>query len=271
VALGCAGGPSAADAPVPVTTIAPSPADGVAETAPEPVSGPPLRRLVVLKTQVRGMDCGHDGDFGAHHCAYTAAGVARPAPEAAIVRVLLADPPAIVLAATEGHPAKLLGEAEAVALDCETQPLGEATSVHFGAVTGVVGYRYGGVVEVIRASACNVEPFVLPEALRAAHVLVGHAEGHRKPPHVTRSRDEALAAAEELDRALASGAIDFVRAAAEKSDDRAAAARNGDLGRFRVGSMVPEFERVVLGTPVGERSAFFESAFGFHILERLPP
>ena len=32
--------------------------------------------------------------------------------------------------------------------------------------------------------------------------------------------------------------------------------------------MVPEFEIILLSTPIGKRSVVFESSFGFHVLER---
>jgi PPIC-type peptidyl-prolyl cis-trans isomerase-like protein len=257
--------------PPPPPPVAAIPASDPAPAADEPARASPLRRLIVLRSHRRMLDCGHDGAFGAHHCAYTAAGVARPAPPVAVLHVFLTDPPALVLAATEIHPAKLLGDADAVVAECETEPLGEATGVHLGATDGVTGYLHGGAFEVLLARACNVEPWAgLPEVLHAAHVLVSHAAAQRVPPGVTRTRDEALALAADIDRALASGKLGFDEAA-QRSDDAPIAARHGDLGRFRPGVMAPEFELVLLGTPIGGRSPFFESSFGFHIVSRLPP
>lgn len=57
--------------------------------------------------------------------------------------------------------------------------------------------------------------------------------------------------------------------AKELSDDLGSGSEGGALGWASPGQMVPEFEQVMMSTPVGEVSQPFESRFGWHILEVL--
>ncbi|HVA46425.1 MAG TPA: peptidylprolyl isomerase [Pirellulales bacterium] len=41
----------------------------------------------------------------------------------------------------------------------------------------------------------------------------------------------------------------------------------GDLGEFRPGQMVPEFDRVVFSCPVGEVQGPVKTQFGWHLVE----
>jgi hypothetical protein len=119
------------------------------------------------------------------------------------------------------------------------------------------------------ATACNVEPYQgLPGQLKAAHLVVMHDDSKRKPPGLSRTRLEAAALADQAADELARGTIAFPEAVRRFSDETGSASRGGALGAIRLGRMVPEFELVVLATPIGGRSPAFESTFGFHIVER---
>ena len=127
---------------------------------------------------------------------------------------------------------------------------------------------YTGSVAVGRASACSFErDGSLPSRLRAAHLVVAHDDARNKPTKVVRTRLEALARARQ---AAADGAA-FSKLVARFSDEPGGARRHGDLGDFKLGAMSAEFELVVLSTPVGGRTPVFETAFGFHIVERHQP
>ena len=47
------------------------------------------------------------------------------------------------------------------------------------------------------------------------------------------------------------------------------ASAGGDLGRFPIGTMLPEFERALAHTSVGDITYSIRTKFGFHIILRL--
>ncbi len=60
---------------------------------------------------------------------------------------------------------------------------------------------------------------------------------------------------------------DFAQLAQLYSGDPGSARTGGSLGWVTAGEMVPEFEKVMNTTPVGQFSASFQSRFGWHILK----
>jgi peptidyl-prolyl cis-trans isomerase SurA len=88
----------------------------------------------------------------------------------------------------------------------------------------------------------------------------------------TTARLRARATAESLLVALRGGA-DFLEAARRLSDDSASAQAGGELGWFRRGVMVKEFERVAFTLRPGELSPIVPTEFGYHIIkvERIQP
>lgn len=59
---------------------------------------------------------------------------------------------------------------------------------------------------------------------------------------------------------------DFAEVAIEASDDPGTAAAGGDLGWFRRGTMVSEFDRVAFNLPDNQVSAPFRSSYGWHVI-----
>jgi peptidyl-prolyl cis-trans isomerase SurA len=93
-----------------------------------------------------------------------------------------------------------------------------------------------------------------------------------KPAPDSVAKRIAYQRAESLVVELRRGA-DFAAAAKRFSADSASAAQGGELGWFRRGVMVKEFEDVAFGIRPGEISPLVESPFGFHIIkvERTQP
>lgn len=79
------------------------------------------------------------------------------------------------------------------------------------------------------------------------------------------ARQAALEEAQEVSAELRAG-TDFSLLARRHSDDPGSRERGGDLGWFRRGRMVPEFERMAYALRPGEVSPVVETAFGFHII-----
>jgi parvulin-like peptidyl-prolyl isomerase len=76
----------------------------------------------------------------------------------------------------------------------------------------------------------------------------------------------ARAEADSLRAELMAGA-DFAELATEHSDDVGSAPTGGDLGWFRRGAMVREFEEAAFGLFDGQVSAVVETEFGYHIIK----
>jgi len=93
-----------------------------------------------------------------------------------------------------------------------------------------------------------------------------------KPVPDSAARRIAQMQAESLMVALRRGG-DFAAAAKRFSDDSASAAQGGELGWFRRGVMVKEFEDMAFHLRPGEISPVVETPFGFHIIkvERTQP
>src|SRR5262249_59737337 len=77
--------------------------------------------------------------------------------------------------------------------------------------------------------------------------------------------EHARQRAQEIAQRAKTGA-DFA-ALAHQLSDGPSAAQGGDLGYFRKGVMVPEFERVAFSLPVGAVSDPVRTPFGFHVIK----
>ena len=96
----------------------------------------------------------------------------------------------------------------------------------------------------------NKNEFVMPEQVRARHILVNSSEE-----------------AENILKELKNGA-DFIELAKEKSICPSAS-EGGDLGYFAKGQMVKEFEDAAFALDVGELSPVVETQYGYHIIKLL--
>jgi len=99
------------------------------------------------------------------------------------------------------------------------------------------------------------------ERVKASHILVGIKEGV-----TTEEKASAKRKAEAILAQLKGGA-DFAKLAAEKSDDPGSKGQGGELGFFRKGQMVKEFEDAAFALKPGEMSGVVESKFGYHIIK----
>ncbi|MDI6870407.1 MAG: peptidylprolyl isomerase [Bacillota bacterium] len=95
----------------------------------------------------------------------------------------------------------------------------------------------------------NQEELGEPEQVRARHILVTEEEEAKK-----------------LIEELKAGA-DFAKLAAEHSKDPGSQGHGGDLGFFRRGELVPEFEAVAFALKPGEVSSPVKTEFGWHVIK----
>ena len=87
-----------------------------------------------------------------------------------------------------------------------------------------------------------------------------------KPEPSDSAREAALTEARKVLQELQGGA-DFATVARRYSDDPGTRERGGELGWFRRGRMVPEFERTAFALRPGQVSGIVETSFGFHIIK----
>ncbi len=102
---------------------------------------------------------------------------------------------------------------------------------------------------------------------RASHILFMHKSSERVPPEITKTKEEAKAAAEATLKKLKEGG-DFAEAAKANSDCPSKE-RGGDLDFFpRKGAMVEEFSAATYKlAKVGDITDVVETPFGFHIIK----
>jgi parvulin-like peptidyl-prolyl isomerase len=120
--------------------------------------------------------------------------------------------------------------------------------------------------EPARAAAAATPP-AQREEFGAKHLLVQYKGSMRAAPTVTRTEDEAKARAIEAMK-KAKGGTKFEDVVKEYSDEPGAGARGGDLGKFKKGQMVPEFQAAVEKLKVGEVSDLVKTPFGYHVILR---
>jgi peptidyl-prolyl cis-trans isomerase SurA len=106
------------------------------------------------------------------------------------------------------------------------------------------------------------------EKAHARHLLIRYAGAKNAEPEITRTKAEARTLAQTLLREIHS-AQDFQRLIERYSED-GSRERGGDIGSVGRGRLAPAFEDALFGMKVGDRSGVVETAFGFHIIERLP-
>ena len=87
-------------------------------------------------------------------------------------------------------------------------------------------------------------------------------------PSELMTADQARQLVAEL-KARAEAGEDFADLARQYSEDIGSAQEGGDLGWTNPGQMVPEFEKAMAATKIGQISEPVRSQFGWHVLEVL--
>jgi peptidyl-prolyl cis-trans isomerase D len=101
--------------------------------------------------------------------------------------------------------------------------------------------------------------------MKASHILI------QPKDQTDASKKEAKDKASKVLAELKGGA-DFALKALEYSDDQSNKTRGGDLGWFRTGMMVPEFEKPIkAATKTGLINQVVETSFGYHIINVTAP
>jgi peptidyl-prolyl cis-trans isomerase C len=108
----------------------------------------------------------------------------------------------------------------------------------------------------------NPQMFQQPEEVKASHILFRVAE-EASPEEVVAKEKSAKETLERVKKGE-----DFNKLAGELSEDPSAKQNSGDLGFFKNGMMVPEFNNAAFGMKVGEVSANpVRTKFGYHLIK----
>lgn len=98
----------------------------------------------------------------------------------------------------------------------------------------------------------------------AAHLLICYQGAEKCDNPIYNTKEEALAKIQEIKKqATAKNFVDLVK---QYSTEPGAALRDGDLGVFGKGQMVPEFENAVFNMPIGAISEPVETKYGYHLI-----
>jgi protein-export membrane protein SecD len=102
------------------------------------------------------------------------------------------------------------------------------------------------------------------EQMAASHILIAYKGASAAGEGVTRTKEQALALAQDLKKQLDQGA-DFAALAKKYSDD-GSGQKGGSLGTFVRGAMVAPFEQAAFALPQGGISDPVETQFGYHLI-----
>lgn len=99
-------------------------------------------------------------------------------------------------------------------------------------------------------------------------VIESHALHILIKPDITQNATQAKIRLNQLRKRILGGES-FEKLAKSHSDDKGTAQKGGDLGWFKPGTMVPEFDKVIKILKPGELSKIVETPFGYHIIKLL--
>lgn len=103
-----------------------------------------------------------------------------------------------------------------------------------------------------------------PDSLKASHILIAYAGSQVQK--ATRTKERASQLADSVMNVVKSNPAMFEVLGGTISDDEYAKKKQGDLGWFADGAMVPEFNSAVLNGNLGEIKKV-ETVFGYHIIK----
>ncbi len=103
-----------------------------------------------------------------------------------------------------------------------------------------------------------------PDSLKATHILLSYQGALRSQQ--SRSKEAAKSLADSLYSQILRSNTKFAAFATTYSDDPSGKQKAGDLGWFKDGQMVPQFNQFVVDNKVGTMGVV-ETAFGYHIIQ----
>ncbi len=121
-------------------------------------------------------------------------------------------------------------------------------------------YKEGGYWKVTKM----VEAVQIADSAKASHIMISW-KGLPTAAETLRTKEEAKALADSIEGVLRKDKSNFEALAQEFSADAASKAKGGDLGFFRPGSMIKNFNDYVFNNNKGEIGVV-ETDFGYHVI-----
>ncbi len=252
--LAACGGDDEQPAPQAAASQAETPAP--AAPAPEPPPDEACARVIVVAWQ--GAVAASDSITRSEHEARVRAEAIRARLDAGEDFALIAHSDSD--ASSTGPRGGLLGTYTHEDWPAVHEPIRDAVfALQVHQTSDILHAPYGWVI----ARRCEVQK------VHTRHILVRYRGARNAPDDVTRTRAEARALAEQIRAQVIAPDADFAAIARERSED-GSASEGGDLGSLGRGRLAPEYERAAFALSPGQISSVVETAFGFHIIQRLP-
>lgn len=136
-------------------------------------------------------------------------------------------------------------------------------STFFDSPVGTVfgPYEESGAYMISKVSDIKM----IPDSVKARHILIAYQGAERAGQEVTRSGQEAKALADSLFKVLQDNRSLFDSISKTYNNDITAATKGGDLGWFTEGSMAEPFSNYCFYNKTGDLGLVFTN-FGFHII-----
>jgi len=104
-----------------------------------------------------------------------------------------------------------------------------------------------------------------PDSVKASHILIRFAGTNGAPKTLTRTKEEAKAKADSIVNVLKKQPEKFAELATKLSEDESVKDKQGDLGWFADGLMVPQFNEACFKGKKGDK-VVVETPFGYHVI-----
>jgi len=104
----------------------------------------------------------------------------------------------------------------------------------------------------------------MADSAKASHIMISW-KGLATAGEITRTKEEAKSLADSIEKVVRKDKSKFVELVAQFSSDQASAAQGGDLGYFRPGMMITDFNDFVFNNKPGDIGVV-ESEYGYHVI-----
>ena len=127
----------------------------------------------------------------------------------------------------------------------------------------------GSISDPIRSPSGFHIITVVEEKGAQTHIITQtHARHILIKPSIIDDNEQVMRKLTQIRKRIINGE-DFGTMAKAHSEDTSSATRGGDLGWFKPGTMVPQFEKAMEQLQMGEISPVIQTSFGYHIIEVL--